>query len=49
MKKIGTDLKLIIKEAQKLIDDKTEYEKMSKVHNPYGDRKSCARISGFFE
>jgi UDP-N-acetylglucosamine 2-epimerase (non-hydrolysing) len=37
VKLVGTDTQLIIKEAQKLIDDKIEYEKMSKAHNPYGD------------
>ncbi len=38
----------IIKEAQRLLDDKTAYEKMSKAHNPYGDGKACEKIVEFF-
>ena len=37
VKLVGTNKDKIIQEAQKLIDDKNEYEKMSKAHNPYGD------------
>ena len=44
VKLVGTDTELIIKEAQKLIDDKIEYEKMSKAHNPYGDGNACEKI-----
>lgn len=44
VKLVGTDKQLIIKEVQKLIDDKTSYEEMSKAHNPYGDGKACQRI-----
>ncbi|QEE32363.1 UDP-N-acetylglucosamine 2-epimerase [Malaciobacter canalis] len=47
VKLVGTNKKMIIEEAQKLIDDKTEYEKMSKAHNPYGDGKACERIVEF--
>jgi len=47
VKLVGTNRELIVKEAQKLIDDKTEYEKMSKAHNPYGDGKACERIVEF--
>ncbi len=49
VKLVGTDTKLIIKEIQKLIDDKIEYEKMSKAHNPYGDGKACYRIIEFLK
>jgi len=49
VKLVGTDTQVIIKEAQKLIDDKTEYEKMSKAHNPYGDGKACKRIVEFLK
>jgi len=49
VKLVGTNMQLIIKEAQKLIDDKTEYEKMSKAHNPYGDGKACERIVEFLK
>ena len=46
---VGTDKEIIIKEAQKLIDDKIEYEKMSKSHNPYGDGKACEKIVKFLK
>ena len=49
VKLVGTDTKLIIKEAQKLIDDKIEYENMSKAHNPYGDGKACEKIVKFLK
>ena len=49
VKLVGTDTKLIIKEAQKLIEDKIEYEKMSKAHNPYGEGKACEKIVDFFK
>ncbi|WP_419777598.1 non-hydrolyzing UDP-N-acetylglucosamine 2-epimerase [Malaciobacter marinus] len=49
VKLVGTNKKMIIEEAQKLIDDKTEYEKMSKAHNPYGDGKACERIVEFIK
>jgi len=49
VKLVGTNKKMIIEEAQKLIDDKTEYEKMSKAHNPYGDGKACERIVDFIK
>jgi UDP-N-acetylglucosamine 2-epimerase (non-hydrolysing) len=49
VKLVGTDKVLIIKEAQKLLDDKEAYEKMSKAHNPYGDGKACEKIVEFFK
>jgi len=49
VKLVGTDPKKIIEEAQKLLDDKIEYEKMSKSHNPYGDGKACQRIVEFIK
>jgi len=49
VKLVGTDPQLIIREAQKLLDDKDEYEKMSKAHNPYGDGKACNRIVNFMK
>lgn len=49
VKLVGTNKKMIIEEAQKLIDDKAEYEKMSKAHNPYGDGKACERIVEFIK
>jgi UDP-N-acetylglucosamine 2-epimerase (non-hydrolysing) len=47
VKLVGTNTQIIIKETQKLLDDKTEYEKMSKSHNPYGDGKACEKIVKF--
>ena len=49
VKLVGTDKQVIIEEAQKLLDDKRAYEKMSKAHNPYGDGKACKRIIEFIK
>lgn len=49
VKLVGTDTETIIKEAQKLLDDTIEYEKMSKAHNPYGDGKACEKIVEFIK
>ena len=49
VKLVGTNTKAIIDEAQKLLDNNTEYEKMSKAHNPYGDGKACERIVQFIK
>lgn len=37
LKLVGTDEETIYKETKKLLDDKNEYNKMSKSSNPYGD------------
>jgi UDP-N-acetylglucosamine 2-epimerase (non-hydrolysing) len=49
VKLVGTNSQKIIEEAQKLLNDKSEYEKMSKAHNPYGDGKACERIVEFIK
>ncbi|XPV69597.1 MAG: non-hydrolyzing UDP-N-acetylglucosamine 2-epimerase [Halarcobacter sp.] len=49
VKLVGTNSKTIINESQKLLDDKEEYEKMSKAHNPYGDGKACKKIVKFIK
>ena len=49
VKLVGTNTKLIIKEAQKLLDDRVIYEKMSKAHNPYGDGKASERVVEFIK
>jgi len=49
VKLVRTNKETIIKEAQKLIDDKITYEKMSKAHNPYGDGKACEKIVDFLK
>jgi UDP-N-acetylglucosamine 2-epimerase (non-hydrolysing) len=48
VKLVGTDTKLIVNEAKKLLDDVDVYEKMSQAHNPYGDGKACEKIVRFF-
>ena len=44
LKLVGTDEETIYKEASILLNDKTEYEKMSKASNPYGDGHASERI-----
>ena len=41
---VGTDQNQIVKNSQKLIDDKTHYQSMAFSHNPYGDGKASERI-----
>ncbi len=45
VKLVGTDKENIIKEANLLLKNKEEYEKMSKAINPYGDGKASIRIA----
>ncbi len=49
VKLVGAHTETIIKEAQKLLDEESEYEKMSKAHNPYGDGKACQKILDFIK
>lgn len=44
---VGTDKNLIVKEANSLLRDYEKYQKMSVLHNPYGDGKACERIVNF--
>ena len=44
VKLVGTDTKLIIREAQLLIDNKEAYQKMSRASNPYGDGYACEKV-----
>jgi UDP-N-acetylglucosamine 2-epimerase (non-hydrolysing) len=41
---VGLDRDKIVQETQRLLDDQTLYEKMSKAANPYGDGKAAKRI-----
>ncbi len=41
---VGTNKEVIVNEATKLIEDKSEYEKMTKVSNPYGDGTTSKQI-----
>lgn len=44
VKLIGSDQDDIIKEVQKLLNDNSEYQKMSKAHNPYGKGNASEKI-----
>lgn len=41
---VGTDVAKIVDGVSLLLDDRTEYERMSFAHNPYGDGRACERI-----
>jgi len=45
VKLVGTDERLIVAEATRLLDDEAEYTRMTRVHNPYGDGHACQRIA----
>ena len=47
VKLVGTNNKFITNEAQILIDNKNEYDSMSKANNPYGDGLASQRIVNF--
>jgi len=49
VKLVGTDKNKIITEVESLLQNKNEYEKMSKAHNPYGDGKSSKKIVKFLK
>jgi len=44
VKLVGTDAAKIIQATELLLDDSGEYERVAKLHNPYGDGKASARI-----
>jgi len=41
---VGTDVDLIVGQVDLLLTNSTEYQKMSRAHNPYGDGKASLRI-----
>lgn len=41
---VGTDTDKIVAETTKLLNNSELYNKMSALHNPYGDGKACERI-----
>jgi UDP-N-acetylglucosamine 2-epimerase (non-hydrolysing) len=45
VKLVGTDRARIVREAAVLLDNPGEYERMARLHNPYGDGKACSRIA----
>ncbi len=42
---VGTDTERLVACANRLLDDRAAYEKMSFAHNPYGDGQAAARIA----
>lgn len=44
VKLVGTDSELIAREANRLLDDPAEYDRMARLHNPYGDGRASERI-----
>ena len=44
VKLVGSAQNNIIKEVQKLLNDSSEYQRMSKAHNPYGDGNASKNI-----
>ena len=45
VKLVGTDPQKIVFEAARLLDDEAEYQRMSRIHNPYGDGHASERIA----
>lgn len=44
LKLVGTETRHIVQEAKRLLDDESEYAKMAKASNPYGDGHAAERI-----
>lgn len=44
VKLVGTDRESIVREVTRLIEDPTEYKRMSRAINPYGDGQASKRI-----
>jgi UDP-N-acetylglucosamine 2-epimerase (non-hydrolysing) len=44
VKLVGTDIGRIVRETTTLLDCPEEYERMSRIHNPYGDGHASERI-----
>jgi UDP-N-acetylglucosamine 2-epimerase (non-hydrolysing) len=42
---VGTDPERIVGEASRLLDDREEYDRLARVHNPYGDGLASRRIA----
>lgn len=49
LKLVGTEEETIYQNFKSLLEDKDEYEKMSKASNPYGDGFACKRIADILE
>jgi UDP-N-acetylglucosamine 2-epimerase (non-hydrolysing) len=46
---VGTDVTAIVREATRLLDDRSAYEAMSRAHNPYGDGLAAQRVLDFIK
>jgi len=46
---VGTDRQKIVQETQKLLDNNDFYDKMSELHNPYGNGDACHKIVSFIK
>ena len=49
LKLVGTDEETIYQAFRQLLEDKAEYERMSRACNPYGDGHACERIADVLE
>ena len=49
LKLVGTDEEVIYENFKRLLEDETEYAKMSNASNPYGDGFACKRITDILE
>lgn len=49
LKLVGTEEETIYQNFKSLLENKDEYEKMSKASNPYGDGFACKRIADVLE
>jgi len=46
---VGTDKNLIVKETIDLLENNNRFDKMSKLHNPYGDGNASNKIVSFLK
>lgn len=49
VKLVGTNKEKIVNEANRLLDEDAEYQRMCHAHNPYGDGQAANRISTFLK
>ena len=46
VKVVGTSADTIVQETRRLLEDHSEYERMARAVNPYGDGHAAERIAG---
>ena len=49
LKLVGTDEETIYRTFTRLLNDRTEYDRMARACNPYGDGHACGRIADILE